>query len=73
MSEVRATSWLDVYLSDDVNDAVAKFTNKLTEIMNRHCPMKTIQIKKNYAPWLSDHLKECIHEKLFEFNKHTPN
>ena len=63
LTAVKATSFLSIYLSDDVDEAVAILTMKLTELMQRFCPMKTIQIRKNYAPWLSKHMKCCLLER----------
>ena len=49
---VQEISWLDVYLSSDVEEAVKMFTKKVTEILDEMAPMKSIQIRSNYSPWL---------------------
>ena len=49
---VQEISWLDVYLSSDVDEAVEIFTRKITEILDEMAPMKSIQIRSNYSPWL---------------------
>ena len=49
---VQEISWLDVYLSSDVDEAVEVFTRSITEILDEMAPMKTIQIRSNYSPWL---------------------
>ena len=49
---VQEVSWLDVYLSSEVDEAVELFTRKLTEILDEMAPMRSIQVRTNYAPWL---------------------
>ena len=49
---VQQVSWLDVYLSSEVDEAVELFTSKLTEILDDMAPMRSIQVRTNYAPWL---------------------
>ena len=35
-------------------------TDKLTNILNRMAPVKTFQVRSNYAPWVSEQTKERI-------------
>ena len=60
LNAIRKVKWLDVYLSDDVEVAVNIFTNKITEILDVMAPLKTIQVRTNYLPWMSDVTKENI-------------
>ena len=60
LSLVRTTNWLPIYLCEDVDHAVTQFTQKMTAILDILCPMRTIQLRKNYAPWLSDNMKKLI-------------
>ena len=53
ISRVKEISWLDLYLSENVDDAVALLTEKLTYILDEVAPMRTIQVRTRYAPWLS--------------------
>ena len=49
---MQEISWLDVYLCSDVDEAVEIFTKKITDILDEMAPMKCIQIRSNYSPWL---------------------
>lgn len=42
-----------MYLCEDVNTAVKILSEKLTFILDTMAPMKTIQVRKKYVPWLS--------------------
>ena len=60
---VKNISWLEVYLCQDVNKATEMFTTKLGKILYMMAPMKTIQIRTKYAPWISDDTKKLIKER----------
>ena len=60
---VKSIRWLDLYLSEDVNEAVKIFTCTLRKILDHMAPMKTIQIRKNYIPWISEETKRMIVER----------
>ena len=57
---VQQVSWLDVYMCTEVDKAVELFTEKLTVILDDMAPMKSIQIRTNYAPWLSRDTMELM-------------
>ena len=57
ISAIQSTSWWDVYSSEDVETATEIFTNKITRILDVMAPIRTFQVRKNYAPWLSPNLK----------------
>ena len=60
---VSKTSWLDVYLCDDLDTAVNLVTIKLNKILDEMAPVKIIQVRTHYAPWMSTETKEKIKER----------
>ena len=46
LEKIRNTSWWDVYLTTDVNEAVQLFTTKVSTILDQMAPVKTFQEKK---------------------------
>ena len=60
---VQDLSWWEVYMSDDPNQAASLLTDKLTAILDRLAPVKTFQVRNNYAPWLSKESKKLIEER----------
>ena len=60
---VRKISWFDVYMTENVDTAVEMITQKLTDILDIMAPVKVIQVRSNYAPWLSDTTKKKIRER----------
>ena len=53
VAAIQQVSWLDIYLSSDVNNAVRLLSDKITFILDTMAPIRTIQIRKKFAPWLS--------------------
>ena len=39
--------------SNDIDEAAEVFENSFRIILDKHAPMKTIQIRKNFSPFLS--------------------
>ena len=60
---VQQTSWLDVYLCNDVDKAVTLMSDKIRFILDTMAPLKTIQVRTNYNPWLSEVTKDMIKQR----------
>ena len=63
MEKIRHTSWWDIYLTTDVNEAVQLFTNKVNCILDEMAPVKTFQTTSKYCPWLSEETREIIKKR----------
>ena len=60
LTKVQAISWVDLYLCDDVEKAVEIFTKNITNILDIMAPMKTFQVRANYAPFLSKETRDLM-------------
>ena len=60
LSAVQTISWLDLYLCEDVEKAVEIFTKNITDILDIMAPMKTFQVRANYAPFLSKETRDLM-------------
>ena len=60
---VQQVSWLELYLCNDVDLAVKMLTEKITFILDTMAPMRTVQIRKKYAPWLSKTTLDLMKER----------
>ena len=61
--EVKKLKWFDIYSETNVDAAVSFLTGKLTTVLDKHAPIKTIQVRPNYAPWVNDNVKEAIRHR----------
>ena len=57
---IRQISWFDVYTSEDPNQAAKLLTTKLTNVLDVMAPVRRIQVRKKYVPWLSEGTKKLI-------------
>ena len=55
---VKKIRWYEIYSCQDVDLAVDALTTKLTEILDVMSPVKTFQVRKKYAAWVSSDTKE---------------
>ena len=60
---IKAVSWFEVYMAEDVNTAASLFTSKLNKVLDIFAPVKTIQLRSNYVPWLKNETKTAMEER----------
>ena len=60
LAAVRSLSWWDIYSCENVEEAVCKMSGKLTFILDKMAPIKCIQVRTKYAPWMSQNTKDKI-------------
>ena len=54
----------EVLACSDVNDATELFVDKISRVLDEMAPIKTIQTRTNYVPWLSEDTKKLQKEKI---------
>ena len=57
---VKQLSWFDLYMCDCPTQAATILTGKISDILDIFAPVKTFQVRRKYAAWLSDNTKELI-------------
>ena len=60
---IRKVSWWDIYMCNNVEEAVSEMSHRITSILNVMAPIKSFQVRKNYAPWISESAKVKIRER----------
>jgi hypothetical protein len=63
LQDVNSTDFSKVLEENDADVASEHFSKIFGSILDDHAPMKIFQTRKNYAPWLSDAMKEEIKER----------
>ena len=58
--KVKELSWYDVYECEEVDEAVKLMTNKISKLLDQVAPVRTIQTRTRYAPWLSSETKAAM-------------
>ena len=62
-ASIQQLGWLDVYLCTDVDRAVRLLSNKITTILDRMAPIKTVLVRTNYNLCLSQKTKDLMKER----------
>ena len=63
LAEIEKIKWWDIYKCESVDTAVKLFSDKITKVLDQLAPVKTIQTRTKYAPWLSTSTKELIEKR----------
>ena len=63
LAEVEKIRWWDIYQCESVDAAVQLFSEKLTRILDQLAPIKTVQTRTRYTPWLSQPTKLLIEQR----------
>ena len=50
-------------MSDNVDQAVQILTERINTLLDKYAPVKNIQVRKKYAPWLSDATKKLMEQR----------
>ena len=56
-------SWYELYMCDELDQAVQILTSSLTSILDRLAPVRTVQSRTRYAPWLTKETKSVMRER----------
>ena len=60
---MHQASWLDVYICTDVDQAVRLLSSKITSILDQMAPMRTVQVRSNCNPWISQETKDFMKKR----------
>ena len=57
LRDISEEDWEQITQIEDLDDCVEEFERKFVSILDQHCPVKRIQIRKHYTPWLDNRIK----------------
>ena len=63
LRDLRNVTWFDLFMTEDTDTAAVLLTTKIKEVLDDHAPVKTYQVRKNYAPWLTEYTKALMKER----------
>ena len=62
-SVLESTDWLPVFSSKDPDTAWLAFKTTLTAVIDNIAPTKTVRIKQNTNPWITEDILSRINER----------
>ena len=63
IQRISKISWWPVYSSENVDEAVEIVTKNINNILDEMAPVKVIQVRNNYSPWISNETKKKMEER----------
>ena len=63
ISELNKICWWRIYECDDPDLALKMLSDDLSFILDQMAPIRTIQIREKYAPWLSSETKQLMSDR----------
>ena len=63
LTDLQNVDWTGVLICGDLDEAVKLFTTNFNYIYDKHAPWKVYQIRKNYAPWITEEMKALMAER----------
>ena len=61
--DIKQLKWFEVYTCTDPDKAVQLLTEKITAVLDKFAPVRTIQVRSRYAPWVSEEVKVRMVER----------
>ena len=63
LDELSSVDWTDVLTCVDLDNAVAIFTSKFKNVLNKHAPWVIFQRRKIFSPWITKQTKDLMEER----------
>ena len=73
LQDVKAIKWFEsVYSKNDVDSAAEGWCREFSKVLDFHCPVKSILVRKNYTLWMTPDL-EVASKNLQRAQRSTKN
>lgn len=63
LADIIAFDWTDLLSTNCIDEKVSIFNDKLMSCLDNHAPLRSITFKKLPAPWLTQDIKDSMHER----------
>ncbi|CAG4955343.1 unnamed protein product [Colias eurytheme] len=61
--DAQDIDWSVVYSEHNIDTKVELFTSRVSQLYDKHAPLRPVKLKHLPAPWLTDELKSLLHLK----------
>ncbi|KAJ1531443.1 hypothetical protein ONE63_000123 [Megalurothrips usitatus] len=68
--DAEMLSWSEVYESPTIDEKLACFNSIITELMEKHAPLRTVAVKRPDAPWMTHDILLMISNRNKARKKH---
>ena len=53
LKDIAEQNWKEVEDSKELDEAVEMFEKKMVSVLDHNCPVKRVQVRNNYTPWMT--------------------
>lgn len=64
LADLASISWDTVLNANCINDKVQHFHQIITSLLNKHCPEKTVKIRSDRPPWMTNSILKLIRARV---------
>ena len=61
--DLEHQSWSELKTTKDTNEMWLAWKNMFLSVVDKHAPMKSKRIRSNNVPWVTNEIKDIIHER----------
>lgn len=69
-NDASDVNWSEIDNAPSIDDKVAIFNSHITNLFDRHAPIRIIKIKRTPSPWFSDMIRKAIAKRDRSFRKY---
>lgn len=71
--DLKSIPWNNIYDLHDIDSKITFLNRNIIALLDIHAPVKTFKITKQYAPWLTDTLREMmrLRDDAFKYYRRT--
>jgi hypothetical protein len=71
--DAKNIDWDSIHMLDDVNDMVTELTSRLSYLIEKHIPLKTVRVTHKPAPWRTQEVINLENHRDFALREYNKN
>lgn len=72
-ADAAEADWNAVFHEHNIDNKINLFNKLLTQLYDRHAPLRPVRLRHLPAPWLTENLKALLHKKVLAKSKYKSN
>lgn len=71
LKDAENIDWSPVVNAVSIDDQVAIFNSIITQLYDKHAPLRPVKMKHLPAPWITEDIRKCMHKKFVAKCRYT--
>ncbi len=69
LESIQKETWRDVYEAKSVDEKATIFDKTVEKLLDKYCPKKPMRLMVKEPPWMTDNIRDLIHNRNKHFRK----